>query len=170
MKSEFVYGLPLSAAVYMNQKPSFISSELFICWLQKYFIPQKGEGEVLLILGGQTSHCSTSAMLELAKANIIILLCLPSHTTQYFQLLVSHSLNPSKITFMLKKPHGCDIILQEALFGFRQAGQLIGTAWKKAATVENAIPGIHAYGIFPSNPLQLMSTYLPCQIPFQLLR
>ncbi|KAJ8885332.1 hypothetical protein PR048_011529 [Dryococelus australis] len=33
-----------------------------------------------------------------------------------------------------------------------QAGQLIGNAWKKAATAGNAVTGSEATGIFPLNP------------------
>ena len=85
-KPEFE-GLPPGSKVYMQKKSAYISSELFYKWLTEHFIPLKPPGKVLLILDGHSSHSSAVNMLETARDNDVILLCLPSHTTSALQPL-----------------------------------------------------------------------------------
>ncbi|CAH1958453.1 unnamed protein product [Acanthoscelides obtectus] len=55
-KPELSDGLPPGSEVYMNRKPSFINSELFVQWLVEQFIRHKPAGKCVLILDGHTSH------------------------------------------------------------------------------------------------------------------
>lgn len=149
-KPEFSDGLPPGSDVYMNKKSSYISTELFLQWLKTQFIPHKPLGKVMLILDGHSTHCKSIEVLETAIENDIILLCLPSHCTQALQPLDRSFFGPLKAYYR-----------QEATSWMRnhpnrnitrlQAGQLIGKAWQKAATVGTAVSGFEACGIYPLN-------------------
>lgn len=150
-KKEFGDGLPAGAKVYMNQKSSFITSELFFRWLKEHFIPRKPPGKTILILDGHTSHRNCFEMLQYAEENDVIIICLPSHTTQALQPLdrsffksLKHHLKKEARQWMIHHP-GRKI-------GRLQAGELIGKAWGKAASVEIALSGFRATGIFPLDP------------------
>ena len=68
----------------MNPKSSYrpISPELFCKWLKEHFYPRKLPRKDLLILDGHSTHLIPLYMLKFAEMNDIILLSLPSHTTQ----------------------------------------------------------------------------------------
>lgn len=109
---------------------------------------------MILLLDGHTSHMSVSA-LELASANNIILICFPSHTSQYLQPLdrsffglLKHYFKEACQSWMAKhfKPN----ILQPRPGQARvQFGELLCKTWDQAATLENATSGFRATGIVP---------------------
>lgn len=66
----------------MNKKSFYINGELFLKWFKEIFLLRKPEGKVLLILDGHASHCNNYDLHKVAEKNDVILLCLPSHTTQ----------------------------------------------------------------------------------------
>lgn len=150
-KPEFSDGLPGGSKVYMNRKSSFINSELFLRWLREQFIPHKPSGKCLLILDGHTSHSSDIEMLQLADDNDIIILCLPSHCTQALQPLDRSFFRPFKIYFnqeaqLWMKNHSSRNLTRY------QAGELIGKAWLRTASVGIAVNGFRATGIYPLDP------------------
>lgn len=150
-KKEFGDGLPAGAKVYMNQKSSFITSELFFKWLKEQFIPRKPPGKTILILDGHTSHRNCFEMLEYAEEHDVILICLPSHTTQALQPL-DRSFFKSLKHYLKKESRQWMIHHPGRKIGRLQAGELIGKAWGKAASVEIALSGFRATGIFPLDP------------------
>lgn len=133
----------------MNPKSSYISSELFFQWLKTHFTPRKPAGKVLLLMDGHSSHQSSIDMLNFANENDIILVCLPSHTTQALQPLDRSFFKPFK-TFFKKEATNW---LKHNKIGIKKihSGTLIGNAWIKSATAEIAINGFKACGIFPLN-------------------
>lgn len=146
----FSVGLPPGSEVYMNVKSSYITSELFFQWLKHHFTPRKPPGKVLLVMDGHSSHQSSIEMLEFADNNDILLVCLPSHTTQALQPLDRSFFKPLKTFY--KKETMAWVQHNKKSIKKVHAGMLIGNAWVKSATAENAINGFRATGIFPLNP------------------
>lgn len=149
-KQEFTNGMPPGSVVVMNEKSAYVNSTIFFEWLQNQFVPRKPAGKTLLILDGHASHCSNVEMLEFAVNNDIIMLCLPSHTTHYLQPLdrtffksLKSNYNLACSNFMKNNPSMRITRLQ--------FGQLLGFAWSKSATVENALSGFNSTGIIPLN-------------------
>jgi hypothetical protein len=147
-KPEFSDGLPPGSKVYMNQKSSYINSDLFFTWLKDHFLPRKAPGKVLLILDGHVSHSNALDMLEFAEANDILLLCLPSHTTQALQPLDRAFFKPLKDYFKQATTNWM-LHHQDRKITRLQAGSLIGKAWIRATSVQTGISGFRATGIYP---------------------
>lgn len=147
-KPDFTDGLPPGSDVYMNQKTSYINSDLFIKWFREYFIPRKGTGKALLILDGHASHCNAIELLNLASENDVQLLCLPSHTTQALQPLDKSFFKPLK-SYFSQEARTWMINHKDRKLNRHNVSALIGNAWVKAATVNNAVSGFRATGIFP---------------------
>ncbi|XP_031329206.1 uncharacterized protein LOC116160204 [Photinus pyralis] len=139
-------GMPTGSDLYMNKKSSFINSELFLKWMKEVFSPRKPNGPVILIFDGHSSHCNNFETLEYAETNNIILLCLPSHTTQAVQPLDRSLFNPLKSAYKLE----ADSYMfqsQDKTINRNVIGKPIGAAWNKAATISNATSGFTACGI-----------------------
>lgn len=98
-KKEFEDGLPPGGCVTMNEKSAYVTSAIFLTWLQTMFVPRKDPGKVLLILDGHSSHVSDPDVLDYAANNDIILLCLPSHTTHIYP---KRKQPPTTISFLIK--------------------------------------------------------------------
>lgn len=150
-KKEFGDGLPAGSKVYMNAKSSYITSELFFKWLKEHFVPRKPPGKTILILDGHSSHRNSFEMLEYAEKNDVILICLPSHTTQALQPL-DRSFFKSLKHHLKRETRQWTIHHPGRKLNRLQAGELIGKAWEKSASVETALSGFRATGIFPLNP------------------
>lgn len=149
-KDEFMDGLPSGSKVYMNRKSAYINTELFMTWLKEHFAKMKPQGKVLLILDGHSSHSSAVDMLEFARANDIILLCLPSHTTSVLQPLDRAVFKPFKTFFTAETNLHMRLNPQKRI-NRQQSGKLIGKAWIRATTPANAISGFRGSGIYPIN-------------------
>lgn len=150
-KPDFLDGLPPGSDVYMNQKTSYINSNLFIKWFREYFIPRKGTGNALLILDGHASHCNAIELLNLASENNVELLCLPSHTTQALQPLDRSFFKPLK-TYFAQETRTWMINHKDRKLNRHNVSALIGKAWVKSASVCNAVSGFKATGIYPYDP------------------
>ncbi|KAK9712679.1 hypothetical protein QE152_g24760 [Popillia japonica] len=80
-----------------------------------------------------------------------ILLCLPPHTTHYLQPLDRSFFKSLKGSFY----QACDTWVKsnvEGRISWLQFGRLIGVAWGKSATVQNAASGFKATGTYPLDP------------------
>lgn len=135
----------------MNQKSSYINADLFYNWMKEHFIPRKSDGKVLLILDGHSSHSNSYKMLQLAKDNEIILLCLPSHTTQALQPLDKSFLKPFK-SYLSKAVNTWFINNKERNLNRQHISKLIGEAWYKSAIPAIGVSGFKATGIYPYDP------------------
>lgn len=150
-KDEFLDGLPPGAGFLMNTKSSYINSDLFLKWFKEFFLPKKRPGKALLILDGHASHCNAIDLLNLAAENEVVLLCLPSHTTQALQPLDRAFFKPLKTYFFQEAKHWM-IQNKNRKLSRINISRLIGNAWGKAATVANGTAGFRACGIHPYNP------------------
>ncbi|XP_030762226.1 uncharacterized protein LOC115887043 [Sitophilus oryzae] len=145
-------GMPPGSAIVMNEKSAYINAVIRNKkWLEEHFLPRKPAGTALIILDGHTSHTNSVEVLEFCEANEIILLCLPSHTTHFLQPL-------DRSFFKSLKSHyysECNRFMKtnpSRKITRYQFGKLLGEAWNKSATVQNAISGFKATGILPFNP------------------
>ena len=65
---------------FANSESGWMNSELYLQWFNFFLQTIPPVRPVLLIQDGHGSHVSTD-LIELARANDVHLLCLPSHTT-----------------------------------------------------------------------------------------
>ncbi|KAI4469576.1 hypothetical protein MML48_1g06319 [Holotrichia oblita] len=114
------------------------------------FIPRKPNGKVVLVLDGHASHCTSVELLELADANDVVLICLPSHTTHFLQPLDRAVFKSLKSNFY----NGCRNWIRTnpgRQIKRSQFGNLLSQSWGISATQNNAIAGFKAMGICPFN-------------------
>ena len=73
--------------LYAKSPNGYMDGELFKAWFQKIFLPKTAHlGTVMLILDGHTSHL-TIDVIDLARANNVVMFCLPPHLTHLLQPL-----------------------------------------------------------------------------------
>jgi hypothetical protein len=151
LKKEFEDGMPPGSKVYMNAKSAYINTDIFLDWLRNHFVPRKPKGKVVLILDGHSCHCNSVDMLQYAEEADVILLCLPSHTTQFLQPL-------DRAFFKSLKSHWnnvCNLFIRmnpTRKINRLQFGKLLAESWAKSATVTNGVSAFRATGIYPFNP------------------
>lgn len=130
----------------------YISSELFVKWLQHFLdtVRPTKENKVLLFLDGHTTHCKNLEALLLARENAVILVQLPGHTTHQLQPLDRSFFKPLEVyyTQALEKWLRCNVGRAVTQY---QVAELLGEAYAKAATIENAVNGFRAAGVWPVN-------------------
>jgi hypothetical protein len=141
--------LPPGSVIKMNKKSAYSNSEIFMDWLQNHFVPRKPPGRVLLILDGHISHMNSLEMLKFAEEQQIILFCLPSHTTAWLQPLDVAVFKPLKSFWRDTVNVAVD---NKKSINRSTFGDLLSTAWKKSATLQNGQSGFRATGIFPYDP------------------
>lgn len=145
-KPEFADGMPPGTLVVMSES-GYISSELFLKWLE-HFQAHRPAGNAVLIIDGHDSHVKSVAVLDYASANQITMICLPPHTTHFIQPLDRSFFRPLKTyfdqackTFQSNHPGRAITKLQ--------FGTLLSKAWGKAASAENAMNGFRVCGLYP---------------------
>lgn len=140
--------MPAGSRVVMNKDSAYINSTIFMIWLKEHFVPRKPAGKVLLILDGHASHSNDFEMLEYAKENDIIILCLSPNTTKYLQPLDRSFFKPLK-AFYNQVSHNWFTTNKGRKITRLQVGTLLGKAWGGAATNANTCKGFRACGIHP---------------------
>lgn len=151
MNTVLLNGSPAGTVGYTSEN-GWTNNELFVKWLEhfsKFVKPSKDE-PVILILDGHGSHKTLSAI-EFAREHGIVMISLPPHTT--------HELQPLDLTFFgpLKAYYNseCDKWMVnhpgQRISQFDLAA-LFGAAYVRTATVEKAVNGFNAPGIWPFNP------------------
>jgi hypothetical protein len=112
------------------------------------FVKPNPNEKIILLLDGHTRYSRNIEALELAKANGIILLQLPGHTT--------HRLQPLDVSFFKPLQTFYNYAVEKWLranpgLGVTQyqVSHRITKAYGKAATIENAAGGFRGAGIWP---------------------
>ncbi|XP_065674172.1 uncharacterized protein LOC136091114 [Hydra vulgaris] len=93
MKSELMDAAPPSSIAVCHPS-GWMQSDIFVTWFM-HFVKHANPTEhepVLLILDGHKTHTSNLKVINLARQNNVILLCLPPHC--------SHILQPLDVVFM----------------------------------------------------------------------
>ena len=150
MLSELLHGCPPGTDA-VARKNGWMITETFIIYLAHFvkFVRCSDESKVLLLVDNHVSHISSEAI-NLCRSHGIVMLGFPPHMT--------HKLQPLDVSFFgsLKKFYSqqCDswmVSHPRNVITDRQVAQLLGGAYKKAATAGNAINGCSACGIEPFN-------------------
>lgn len=143
--------MPNGSEVVMGGKSAYINEVLFKNWLGNHFIPRKAAGPCLLLLDGHGSHTNSPDILEIALANDVHFLCLPSHTTHYLQPLDRSFFKPLKAYYRNAAIEWGNANPGKKLER-RHFGQLLQKAWSQAATMSTGSVGFRACGVFPFAP------------------
>lgn len=140
-----------AGSVAAANKSGWISEPIFTKWFHHFinFVrPRDRPDPVLVLMDGHASHTANLEVIDLAKANNVILLVLPSHCT--------HRLQPLDLSFFkaLNSYYNNEIITwlrnhQGRSVGEEQIAGLFAAAYGKAATVNNAVKGFEKAGIHP---------------------
>ena len=78
---------PVSTAAYHTS--GWIQKDIFIKWFKLFleFCTPSKDKPLLLLLDGYATHTKSLELVELARANNVILLCFPPHTTHRLEPL-----------------------------------------------------------------------------------
>ena len=164
MKAELMNGAP-PGSIYACHKSGWMQLEIFVKWF-KHFLKSTGatkENPVLLILDGHSTHTMNMEVIDLARANGVVLLCLPPHC--------SHKMQPLDVSFMKPLSIYYDQELEKWLRNHPgwvvttfQVAELFGIGYTKAATAQTAINGFKKTGLFPTNrDIFEPHDFAPCQ-------
>lgn len=148
---ELANGAPLGSIVTVSES-GYINSTLFVEWLKHFIKNVKPtlENKVLLLLDGHTTHSKNLDALYLAKANGIIMLQLPGHTTNRIQPLDVSFFKPLSTYYIqstekwLRSNPGRQVTQY-------QVAKLFGEAYERAAMIGNIVNGFKASGVRPVN-------------------
>ena len=151
MKDELMNGSP-PGSLYECHKTGWMQMDIFTTWF-KHFIRSSGASKnntVLLILDGHSTHTKNLELIDLARENGVVLLCLPPHC--------SHRMQPLDVSFMKPLSTYYDQELEKwprnnpgKIVTTFQITELFGHAYVKAATSQTAATGLRKTGIFATN-------------------
>lgn len=136
-------------SLFKYSESGWINSDLYVKWFEffiKNIVPTR---PVLLIQDGHGSHISIE-LIELAKSNVIYLLCLPAHCTHILQPLDVGLFKPftsyfsKACTRYLASNPSC-VVTADKL------SSLVADAWVNAFTPINIMGGFKKTGIYPFN-------------------
>uniref|UniRef100_A0A1B6L3T1 HTH CENPB-type domain-containing protein n=1 Tax=Graphocephala atropunctata TaxID=36148 RepID=A0A1B6L3T1_9HEMI len=151
-KQEFELGLP-PGAWSETHATGWMTKELFLSWLSKFikFSGAKKESPVLLVVDGHSTHTKNLELIDMARENGVVLLCLPPHTSHKLQPLDVTFYNPLSLYYgeEIKKWLRCNPGKVVTLF---QISTLFGAAFLRAASMTTAIKGFVETGIWPTDP------------------
>ena len=138
-----------------------MNGDIFCDWLKHFinFVRPSLTQKVLLILDGHKSHTQNIEALEHALKSGVIMLSLPPHTTHKLQPLDVSFFKPLKTYYYQHLNQWMRAHPGRPVTMF-QICQLFGKAYGQAATVGNAVNGFRKTGLFPVNPLVLMTVNL----------
>ncbi|XP_063953424.1 tigger transposable element-derived protein 1-like [Lytechinus pictus] len=130
------------------------NSELFLKFMKEHFLPyingRRAAGEpVMLIYDGHKSHVSVP-VLQMARANNIVLFVLPAHTSHFLQPLDVGVFSPMKAQYNTS----CSRFLRQQpgrVITRYDLCHLIGDAYRCSMNKGNLSAGFRATGIFPLN-------------------
>lgn len=130
----------------------WITDILFLDWLQHFqkFVKSSSADPVLLVMDNHVTHCTLQAF-NFCKANGIVLLTIPPHTSHRLQPLDVTFYGPLKIAYNVE----CSKYLKSHPFQKItpfEIAELFNNAYGRVATPEKALKGFKVTGIFPLNP------------------
>ena len=133
--------------MYGASEKGWINTELFDSWFDDLFLPSAVAARpLLLLLDGHSTHYQLE-VIDKAKKNDVIVLCLTLHTTHATQPLECGVFSPSKAQwsaichdFIQKHP-------RKAISKFN-FNKLFSQAWLKSLIPANLIAGFKTCGIY----------------------
>lgn len=151
MKLELMNGTP-PGSVYDCHPSGWIQSDIFTKWFLHFIghVKPTAEDPVLLVFDGHFTHTRNIDVINIARENHVIIVCLPPHSSHKMQPLDVSFMKPLKVfysneieTWLRANPGRVVTVYQ--------IGELLGKAYMKAATVQNAVEGFRTTGLFPLN-------------------
>lgn len=151
MRQEFETGLPPGAKAAVHET-GWMTKELFLEWLKHFisFTGVKKDRPVLLILDGHSTHTKSLELIDLARENGVIMLCLPPHT--------SHRLQPLDVAYMKPLSKFYEDEIRKWLRSnpgkvvtLFQIASLFGAAYLNTSTMSVACNGFKKCGIWPAD-------------------
>lgn len=148
----FEIGLPPGAWSEVHET-GWMTAELFLLWFGRFvdFSQASKQSPVLLIFDGHSTHTKNIKLIDMARDNGVILLCLPPHT--------SHRLQPLDVAFMkpLSLHYGEELRKwlrsnPGKVVTLWQVSSIFGAAFVQSANMKTAINGFKATGIWPPDP------------------
>lgn len=151
MQKEFELGLPPGSWAEAHET-GWMTTEIFTRWFRKFvrFSKASKENVVLLLFDGHATHTKNIEVIDLARENGVVLLCLPPHASHRLQPLDVSLMKPLSSYYedetrkWLRLNPGKVITLW-------QIASLFGSAFINAATMRTAMKGFEKTGIWPVN-------------------
>ena len=152
MKEGLLDDAPVGAIGAANPS-GWINEDLFSKWFDHFvsFVqPASRHEPTLLILDGHASHTRNISVICKARAENVIILSLPSHST--------HRMQPLDVSFFksLNTFYDSEVQMWMRQYGRAvsewQVAKLLTSAYNKAATIQNAVSGYKKCGINPFRP------------------
>lgn len=152
MKAELMDGAP-AGSIAACHVSGWIQCESFTKWLEHFIsiVKPSREDPVVLIVDGHYSHTRNISVIDKARDNGVIIVCLPPHSTHKLQPLDVGFMGPLKTYYAqaveawLKSHPGRTLT-------HYQVASVLSTAYARAATIENAVNAFRKTGIFPFQP------------------
>jgi hypothetical protein len=128
----------------------WMTAELFLGWFKKFieFSGATVDRPVLLLLDGHSTHTQNLDVINEGRANGVIVLCFPPHTTHRLQVADVAYMRPlstyydQQITAWLRSNPGMVVTV-------RQVAEIFGKAFIQASTMATAVNGFRKCGIWP---------------------
>ena len=130
----------------------WITNDLFLNWLKHFASHAKPSvnEKVILLLDGHASHKSLEAV-EFARANGIVMISFPPHSTHHMQPLDRTFFGPLKQQYNKECDKWMTQHVSQRISPFDQA-QLFGLAYTSVANIAKAQSGFCCTGVWPYNP------------------
>ncbi|GLV33572.1 hypothetical protein CBL_21221 [Carabus blaptoides fortunei] len=106
---------------------------------------------VLLLLDGHTTHTKNLALIDLARANGVVMLCFPPHCTHRLQALDVAFMKPISTYYDAEVTSWLRLNPGRVVTNF-QVAHLFGNDFIRAASITTAINGFRKTGVWPYNP------------------
>lgn len=151
MKAELLDGTP-PGTIAICHPSGWIQSDIFIHWLTHFIanVKPSKDDPVLLLLDGHSTHTKNLPLIDKARENGVIIVSFPPHCTHRLQPLDVSIMGPLStyysqevMTWLRNNPGRTATMFQ--------LGNLFGSAYAKAATLQNAMSGFSKTGICPLN-------------------
>ena len=148
LNKQWTYG-EVNGTTYGMSAKGWVDSELFHGWLTDHFLQfAVAARPLLLVLDGHSSHYQPELVQYAKEKDVIILFCLPPHTT--------HESQPLDISvFKQNWQNACHKFMQSnpgKVVTKYQFSPLLNEAWMATMTPANICSGFRKCGIYPFNP------------------
>lgn len=151
MKAELLTGAP-HGTIAACQPSGWMQTEIFVQWLEHFIghVRPSTDKPVLLILDGHVTHTKNLNLIDLARKNGVVILCLPPHCTHKCQPL-DVSFNSPLSQFYSQEVKAWLRMNPGRVVSQFQVASLFGRAYQRAATMQTAVHGFEKTGIYPTN-------------------